>query len=310
MNGLEKRYGDRVALAGVDLEVHPGEVVALVGPNGAGKTTLVSIVCGLRHADAGSVTVGQVDALRSPAAARRLLGLAPQELALYPTISARHNLRVFGELADLRGVDLQRAIDEVAEGLDLVELLDRSVRFLSGGEQRRVHTAVALLHRPPLVLLDEPTAGVDVATRAHLLAFVKTLAERGTAVCYSTHYLREVEDLGATVVMLDHGRIIASGAVDDLIATHAQASIQLTIDESVDVPTIPGAERFDSTLRVPCEHPADDVPGILAALGPAAKEVRSIELLTPDLESVFLQLTGRTAPGRPTTDEDLHVTPS
>jgi ABC-type multidrug transport system ATPase subunit len=220
VGGLRKSYGDVVALDGVDLDAGPGQIVGLLGANGAGKTTLVSIVAGLRRADGGTVRVGEIDALTDPYRARELLGIAPQETGVYPTMTARENLAYFGRLAGLRGTLLDQRVDEAAEALDLHALLDREAQTLSGGEQRRVHTAMAIVKRPPLVLLDEPTVGADVSTRAQLLLSVRTLAAEGTAVVYSTHYLPEIEILDADVTILDHGRVVGRGKASALMEEH------------------------------------------------------------------------------------------
>jgi ABC-2 type transport system ATP-binding protein len=198
IQGLRKSYGTRLALAGVDLDIGAGEIVGLLGPNGAGKTTLVSILAGLIQPDAGGVLIGSIDAIAHPHQARRLLGLAPQETGIYPTLTCRDNLKFFAELAGLRRRQLESAVDTVAAALQLTELLERRAQYLSGGERRRLHTAIALVNRPPLVLLDEPTTGADVQTRAQLLQLVGELAAEGSAILYSTHYLTEIEQLGAT----------------------------------------------------------------------------------------------------------------
>lgn len=293
--GLHKSYGDVVALDGVDLSVEAGEICALLGPNGAGKTTLVSIVCGLRRADAGSVTVNGVDAVRDSAAARCHLGFAPQDLAIYPTVRVRENLAFAGELADIRRRELQSRIEQVADALELTHLLDRPARALSGGEKRRVHTAMAMIHRPKVLLLDEPTTGVDVATRARLLQTVRRLAEEdGTAVCYSTHYLPEVEALGASVTIIDHGRVIARGAVANLISQHAHTIVELTFEGDAPQIATPGRCSVDGdTIRFQSARPAVDSARVLAGLGPDADRLRGLEIVTPSLESVFLTLTGR-----------------
>ena len=293
---LRKAYGQLTALDGVDLRIEPGEICGLLGPNGAGKTTLVSIIAGLRRADAGRVLVAGVDALALPYEARRFLGLAPQELGIYPIVTVRENLSFFGELADLRGAQLAGRVGEVAEALDLTELLDRSARDLSGGEKRRVHTAMAMLHRPPLLLLDEPTTGVDVRTRARLLDAVRSLAAQdGTAICYSTHYLPEVEALDASVAIIERGRIIARGSVAELIKQHGGSAIELVFDGQPPQIAMPGrrAETVDSTVRIYTDQPAVDVAAVLQALGPATDRLRAVEIVAPSLESVFLAVTGR-----------------
>jgi len=223
---LRKRYGDVVALEGVDLEIAAGEVVALLGPNGAGKTTLVSIAATLRRPDAGRVAVDGVDVVRLPRLARARLGLVPQELGVYPTLSVRDNLRLFGELGGLRGAELARRLAGVAELLALERLLDRPARTLSGGEARRLHTAMGVMRTVPLLLLDEPTAGADPETRLRLLALVRALAADGTGVCYTTHYLPEVDQLGASVAILDAGRIVARGSLDALVRAHGAGKVE------------------------------------------------------------------------------------
>lgn len=295
VEGLRKSYGDVIALDGVDLSIAEGEICALLGPNGAGKTTLVSIVCGLRRPDAGTVTVNGIDAVKHSGRARQHLGFAPQELAIYPTVRVRENLAFAGEVADLRGRALASRIDDVASALELTDLLDRPARDLSGGEKRRVHTGMAMLHRPRLLLLDEPTTGVDVATRVRLLETVRTLAEvDGTAVCYSTHYLPEVEALGASVTIVDRGRVIAQGAVADLVARHARTVVELTFDGPPPAIDVTGAVGIDGdTVRFESAQPALDAARVLSGLGDGAGTLRGMEIVTPSLESVFLTLTGR-----------------
>jgi ABC-type multidrug transport system ATPase subunit len=215
--GLVKRYGSTTALAGLDLTVGSGEIVGLIGHNGAGKTTFVEITAGLTRPDAGTVEIAGIDAVRHPAAARRHLGLAPQHLALYPSASVRQNLAVFGGLAGLRRRALRAAIDGVATATGLADVLDRPVGLLSGGQQRRAQTATALLHRPTVLLLDEPTVGADPQTRQAMLAVVRQRADAGVAVCYTTHYLPELDELGATLAVLRAGRVIARGTRDELL---------------------------------------------------------------------------------------------
>jgi ABC-2 type transport system ATP-binding protein len=293
--GLRKSYGARSALGGVDLDIAAGEIVGLLGPNGAGKTTLVSILAGLIRPDAGSVTIASIDALAHPRRIRPLLGLAPQETGLYPTLTCRENLQFFAELAGLRGRRLRIAVDEVAAALQLTDLMDRRAQHLSGGERRRLHTALALVNRPPLVLLDEPTTGADVQTRAQLLHFVGELAADGVAILYSTHYLTEIEQLGVSVVILDQGRVIVRGSVAELVAAHDTNVVELTFTGPVpplracSVPT----ETDGSVLRVHTAEPGVVTAAILEDLGARANELRSLRIVQPSLESVYLELTGR-----------------
>jgi ABC-2 type transport system ATP-binding protein len=294
VTGLRKSYGATLALDGVDLVVEAGMILGLLGPNGAGKTSLVSIVAGLRRPDAGTVHVGGVDAVRHPQRAQRLIGFAPQETGVYLPLTVRDNLRFFAGLAGLRGRDLRDRIDTVAAALGLDELFGRRGTELSGGERRRLHTAIALVHRPQLVLLDEPTTGADVRTRTEILRLVRSLAEDGSAVVYSTHYLYEIEELGAYVTFIDRGRVVARGGLDELVRRHGSSALQLSFHGP-----IPAAARVDgavvdgSSVRIPADDPARTAAQVLSRLGPESAELRAIEVIRPSLETVFLSVTGR-----------------
>jgi ABC-2 type transport system ATP-binding protein len=253
LSGIVKRYGERVALDGVDLEVAPGEICALLGPNGAGKSTLVSIAAGLVKPDSGSV-----HASGRP-------GLAPQEIGIYPPLTVRENLWAF---AAIHGVSRKRA-ERLLEPFVLSALADRPAGRLSGGEQRRLHTAIALVHRPRVVLLDEPTAGADTQTRGAILDAVRTIAAEGTAVVYTTHYLPEVEELDASVALLEAGRIIAAGRVSELVAQHASSVLEVTFTDG-------------RTLR----RPGSSLHGL-------EEDVIRAEIIRPSLEAAYLALTGR-----------------
>jgi ABC-type multidrug transport system ATPase subunit len=292
ISGLRKSYGDVEALRGVGLDVAAGEIVALLGPNGAGKTTLVSIVAGLRRADAGVVEVDGLEARRRSAAVRRRLGVAPQDTGIYPVVSVRRNLLLFGELAGLGRSELRGRIDEVAEALDITALLDRQAGKLSGGQKRRVHTAIALLHRPRLLLLDEATTGADVETRGHILELVRRLAAEGSAVLYSTHYLAEVETLGSAVAILDRGQVIARGDVGELIGSHAVPVVELTFDGEVPAISFDGGSTVeDNRLRLPTRDPAATLVEVVPQVPPGV--LSSVEIIRPSLEAVYLALTGR-----------------
>jgi ABC-2 type transport system ATP-binding protein len=294
VRGIRKAYGTTIALDGVDLSVARGTILGLLGPNGAGKTSLVSIVAGLRRPDSGTVHVDAIDVVRDPERAQRFVGLAPQETGVYPTVSVRDNLRLFAGIAGLRRRELRRRVDDIAAALGLMELLGRRASDLSGGERRRLHTAIALVHHPLLVLLDEPTTGADVRTRSEILKLVRSLAGAGSAVVYSTHYLHEIEELGADVAFIDHGRIVARGCLAELIARHGSSALELTFDGPV-----PAALRLDksivdgSSVRIPSADPAGTAAQIIPGLGAEASALRAIEVVRPSLEAVFLTVTGR-----------------
>lgn len=290
---LHKSYGEVHALKGVDFSIQRGEIVALLGANGAGKTTLVSIVAGLRRPDSGTVRIAGIDALQRPYDARMYLGLAPQDLGVYMPVSVRNNLSYFGQLSGLSGRQLAARIDEVSEGIGLTDLLDRHAAKLSGGEKRRLHTAIALMNKPPLLLLDEPTTGADVATRARLMELVKDLAAEGTAICYSTHYLAEVETLNARVAILERGEFIANGPMSELIARYGTSAVEMSFDGPAPHLSLEGATSSDSVLRIKSEDAAASAASALGALGPEASRLRSVEIVRPSLESVYLSLTGR-----------------
>jgi ABC-2 type transport system ATP-binding protein len=304
LDGLSKGYGEVHALVGVDLRVERGEAVCLIGPNGAGKTTLVSMIVGLRRPDTGTVRVDGVDPVVRPEMRERI-GFAPQDTGVYPSLTVAENLRFFGRLGGLRGRLLAARVEETAVALGVADLLGRRTEHLSGGERRRVHVASAVLTRPPLVVLDEATAGIDVDARHHLIEFVRSRAAGGSAVLYSTHYMQEVEDLGAEVVILDHGRVIARGEVRDLLRRHGSVAVELAFDgppPALDLPW-PTAQ-LGHVLRITTEDAAAAVVAVFAALRPETFRLRTIEILRPNLEAVFVTLTGRRFDTEPTRASD------
>ncbi len=294
--GLVKRYGDRVVLSGVDLRIERGEIMALLGLNGAGKTTLASIIAGLRTADRGNVAVDGFDVATDVWAARARLGYAAQETSLYPSLTARENLWFFGRLGGLASRGLKARVAELAAALELEPWLDRPVRVLSGGERRRVHVATAMLHRPALLILDEPTAGVDTASRTAILDLVRVAAAEGCAVCYSTHYLAEVDRLGGSVAVLHRGGLVAQGALADVVARHSEPFVEVRFDG--DAPALPAGFRYDAdgdALRV---HGTDHdlSAAIVNALGAETRRLRLLRVVEPSLESAFLTLTRTETP--------------
>jgi ABC-2 type transport system ATP-binding protein len=299
---VTKRYGDRLALRSVSLEVEAGEIVAVLGPNGAGKSTLVSIVAGLVAPDGGHVRVCGHDVGRDRNAALRHVGIAPQETGLFESLTVRENLRGFAALQGLRGAARAARLEEVSEAFRIVHLAQRPVQMLSGGERRRVHTAIAFLHRPSVLLLDEPTVGADVETRRALLDVVRAAAGEGAAVVYSTHYLPEVETLDARVVLLVEGSIIEGGRLDELVARHARATVELTFTAAPPAAVMARLSTLrdaqirrvdDAVVHVDAMAPGSLLPSILHALGSDADLLAAVASRPADLDSVFLSLTGR-----------------
>jgi ABC-2 type transport system ATP-binding protein len=293
--GVKKSYGSHQVLKGVDLEIEPGEICGLLGQNGAGKTTFVSIVAGLRSADEGQVYIAGVDALRDSPGARRHLGIAPQDLGIYPTRTVRQNLSFWGEISGMSGTELDTRVEEVATALSLTPKLDAASGTLSGGQQRRLHTGMAIMHRPRLCILDEPTVGADVRTRQEILDLVRDLAEEGRGIIYSTHYLPEIEALGASVAILDGGAIIARGSIAELIAEHSTPYVELQFDGPAPDIRLEGSKvtREESVLRIETPDPASTAARALGLLGAQTVRLKGIEIIRPSLENVYLGLTER-----------------
>lgn len=292
---LSRQYGDVRALDAVNIDIGQGELLGLLGHNGAGKTTLLSIVAGLVRPDGGSVHVCGLDAQANPLATRRMIGIAPQELAVYLALTARENLRFFGRMAGLRGSELRQRIDDVVDALELTEFVDRKAQVLSGGEVRRLHTAIAIMRRPSLLLLDEPTVGVDVETRNRILDLVKSLAESGAAICYTTHYLREVETLATSVMILDHGRVIAQGRTEDLVAQAGGVVVEVRVEGAIppELSALGTVDSDEPLVRIRAPAPDVAIRNVLAVVQQAGKTLTGIEVVHPSIENVYLQLTGR-----------------
>jgi ABC-2 type transport system ATP-binding protein len=294
ITGLKKAYGDNQVLRGVDLTVTPGQIVGLLGSNGAGKTTMISIVAGLRPADGGSVRVAGIDALRDRRQASRHIGLAPQDLGIYPTLTVQDNLSFFAGLSGLSGSTAGRRVREVAEAIGLADRLKKKAGELSGGQKRRLHTGMALLHKPELLFLDEPTVGADVQSRAGILEVVRSLAAEGAAVVYTSHYLTELEQLQAYIAVLDKGEIVVRGELDEVISQHAVANVVLQFAGTP--PELSGWRRDGNRLspEVTPVDPAKTAAQTLATLGDDVDSLLGVEIIRPSLETAYLAITGQT----------------
>ncbi|MFN3594810.1 MAG: ABC transporter ATP-binding protein [Thiobacillaceae bacterium] len=288
-HALEKRYKDVHALRGIDLTVAQGEFFALLGPNGAGKTTFISILAGLARATAGRAEVMGHDVLDDYRAARRLLGVVPQELVFDPFFTVRETLRIQSGYYGLRRND--DWIDELLAHLGLADKADTNMRRLSGGMKRRVLVAQALVHRPPVIVLDEPTAGVDVELRQSLWAFIRRLNREGHTILLTTHYLEEAEALCERVAMLKQGRIVALDHTARLLRREAERRLELKLDPPRLPPSL--AERMiecrDGRYCLRLNDYAE-VETVLASLREAGIRVEDMTLAQADLEDVFLRV--------------------
>ena len=300
--GLVRRFGAMTAVDDVSLRVEPGETVGLLGPNGAGKTTAISMISGLLTPDAGSVSIAGVDMLADPLGAKRHLGLVPQDLAIYPEISARANLRFFGQLQGLRGSDLSGRVDEVLETVGLADRAKEPAKTFSGGMQRRLNIAIGLLHRPTLLILDEPTVGVDPQSRNAILESVEALTEGGMAVLYTTHYMEEAQRLCDRIAIMDAGKVQAEGTRDELVRlTGGVDTIALVGEGDLDaaeaslrsLPAVQQVARDGAGLRLTVRGAAAAVAEIVTVASGAGLRLSDVQITRPDLESVFLHLTGK-----------------
>ncbi len=298
---LSKRFGEIHAVDRVSFEVNGGEIYGLLGPNGAGKTTTISLVCGLLKPDGGDVAVSGANFWSDPQEARRIMGVVPQDLAIYEELSGRENLEFWGRIA---GLGLREARARAAELLEALSLVDRGndpVKKYSGGMRRRVNLGCALMHRPRLLLLDEPTVGIDPHARANILEFVRKLVADGAAILYTTHYLEEAETLCHRIGIIDNGHLLAEGTLADLQQRLGEA--QLFVVEGAlggaEPDTWPGfAEGFrviqktDRQLTVAAVGRRDPAECLKELLSLPVR-VENVTLKRPSLNETFLQLTGR-----------------
>ena len=289
-----KRFGDTVALDGIHLRVNRGEWVGLLGPNGAGKTTLVRAIAGRVRLDAGRIALAGDPSHRKHAG--RQFGLVPQENALYPFLTARENLEVFGSLHGLDGPTLRERADWALDWTGLAERSDQRTVGFSGGMKRRLNLACAVLHRPDLVLLDEPTTGVDPQSRERIFAMLAELRRSGTSLLHTTHQLGEAEGVCERVVIIDRGRIVAEGAPDELVerTLGRLQEVVVTLDRPPAMESLPeGVDAHGRTLRAGIEDLAVGLPALLGRLHDAGYGVDDVRVVRPDLQAVFLHLTGR-----------------
>ena len=276
LSHVRKAYGEVVAVDDLSIAVEPGEIFGLLGPNGAGKTTTIAMAVGLLEPDRGTVEIGERGA-PTAAEVRRDIGVAPQALALYEDLTASENLRFFGQMQGLSGVELDSRVDSSLSFVGLSEVADRRVKTFSGGMQRRLNLAAAIVHEPELILLDEPTVGVDPQSRNALFDNVEELRERGRTILYTTHYMEEAQRLCDRIAIIDHGRLAGIDTVDGLLAAHGGGGTLVL-------------EHDDGEERISTDDPLRALAQIRDRGG---RRPESFRFEAPSLETVFLNLTGR-----------------
>jgi ABC-2 type transport system ATP-binding protein len=298
---LSKSYGEVRAVDGVSFEVRAGELYGLLGPNGAGKTTTLSMIAGLLRPDSGTVTVDGQAFAADPQRARRIMGVVPQDLALYEELTARENLEFWGRIAGLATVDARRRAGELLAALSLSDRGKDAVKTFSGGMKRRVNLGCALLHQPRLLLLDEPTVGIDPQARLNILEFIRGLQAGGTAILYTTHYLEEAERLCQRIGIIDHGRLLAEGTLPELQERLGGDRI-FVLEGNFEAASPEAWPGFGGRFRVLQKSAGQLVVAAIGTRDPAdcLKEllglpvrVENVTLKRPSLNDVFLQLTGR-----------------
>ena len=303
IRNLRKTYGATVAVDGVSFLIEKGQTLGLLGPNGAGKTTTVSIISGLISADSGQVLI-EGRALGSDTdPVKQRIGLVPQDLALYDELSAQANLEFFGALYELTGARLASAAGAALELVGLTDKVREKVKNFSGGMKRRLNLAVALLHDPDLLLLDEPTVGVDPQSRNAIFENLETLKQRGKTLLYTTHYMEEAERLCDRLVVVDHGRVIANDTLHGLyrmLPASNVLSVELEshngdfpLDDLRSLAEVQSAELAGGTLRIGVGNLAADTPRVIEWLNARGQTLTHLVTERPDLETVFLTLTGR-----------------
>jgi ABC-2 type transport system ATP-binding protein len=301
---LVKRFGDFTAVAGVSFDIQDGEVFSLLGPNGAGKTTTISMLSCLLTPTEGDAIIGGHSITQEPMAVKQIIGIVPQDIALYEELNARENLEFWGRMYGMRGAVLKQRVAEVLEQIGLTDKAKQRIKTYSGGMKRRVNIGVGLLHKPRILFMDEPTVGIDPQSRRNILDGIKDLNSQGMTVLYTTHYMEEAEELSNRVGIVDHGKLIALGTQKELTQMVGQLeALRLHIPEGQD--TTPLVDSLRSLPEVKQVTVADHeivliVPDAQEALSPVFRQadklgfkIRSVDIEEPNLEAVFLHLTGR-----------------
>ena len=301
---LGKKFGNLEAVQGVSFSVLRGEIFSLLGPNGAGKTTTISMLSCLLEPTSGTAEIGGYPITNDSLRVRELIGVVPQEIALYDELTARQNLRFWGQMVNLSGKTLKNRVEEVLEQVNLRDRANDRVGAFSGGMKRRINIAAGLLHKPQLLFMDEPTVGIDPQSRRRILDMVKELRDQGMTVLYTTHYMEEAEELSDRVGIIDHGRLIALGTQAELTkVVGQQETLRLHLGEGFlseelmhlfeGLPGVLAVTALNGEIALSVTEAEAALPGAISQANAAGVPVRTIHIEEPNLEAVFLHLTGR-----------------
>ena len=302
VQGLHKDFGDIHAVQGVDINITKGEIFSLLGPNGAGKSTLISMLSGLLRPTDGDALVMGYSITKDIAEVKKYIGVVPQDIALYEDLSARENLTFWGKMYGIRGQALKTRVDEILEIVGLTDRQKDRVGKYSGGMKRRINIGVALLHKPDIVFMDEPTVGIDPQSRRNILDSVKALNKEGMTVLYTTHYREEAQELSNHIATMDLGKVIAVGAHNELVTIVGELDrIELGLSEPSPqaikawekIPGVDNVVAEDGTATILAKDSNTILPRLFESANKFEARVTSVEIFEPNLETVFLHLTGR-----------------
>jgi len=302
VQNLKKNFGELQAVRGVSFAAKTGEILSLLGPNGAGKSTTISMLAGLLEPADGDACIMGHSIQKDSQEAKAALGVVPQDIALYPDLTARENLDFWGKMYGLRGPALKQRVEEVLDIIGLSERQRDKVGTFSGGMKRRVNIGVALLHKPQVVIMDEPTVGIDPQSRRHILDNVKDLNQQGMTVLYTTHYMEEAEELSDHIAIIDEGKVVASGThkeLVELVGEQTRIDLGLNCESEKVIPSwadIDGVSRvsgLDGKATVLVDDSNLVLPRLFETATSLGARITSVDILEPNLESVFLHLTGR-----------------
>ncbi|WFA08755.1 ABC transporter ATP-binding protein [Tissierella sp. Yu-01] len=302
IKGISKSFKDLKAVDDLSFSIDEGEIFGLLGPNGAGKSTTISMISSLNKPDEGDILYKKMSILKGSKTLEKELGMVPQDIALYPTLSGYDNLKFWGHVYGIRGKDLKLRIEETAELIGLSDRLKDRVDKYSGGMKRRLNIGVALIHKPRLLIMDEPTVGIDPQSRNHILNTVKMLNKEGMTIVYTSHYMEEVEELCNRICIMDRGKLLASGTKDELIKlvngkekidVQFEALNDLVVEEIKKLSYIGEVSVLDNKVSIISEKAENLLGDLLQIIKTSNAKILSIDVQKPTLETVFLHLTGR-----------------